>query len=66
MYASTRDYFEKEDRRLGYKTDISCSKVKSKKEKYRDSQEVNCIESSFREELKMETKGKLKLDLGLF
>ena len=21
MYASTRDYFEKEDRRLGYKTD---------------------------------------------
>lgn len=62
----TREYFEKEDRRMGHETDIFCSKVKSKKDKYRDSPEVNCIESSFREELKMETKGKLKLDLGLF
>lgn len=51
---------------MGYKTDTFCSKFKSKKDKYRDSPEVNCIESSFREELKMETKGKLKLDLGLF
>ena len=66
MYATTREYFEKEDRRMGHKTDIFCSKVKSKRDKYRDRLEINCIESSFREELKMEAKGKLKLDLGLF
>lgn len=53
--ATGRKYFEKEGRGRGYRTNTFCSKVKSKKHKYSDSQEVICIESSFREELKMET-----------
>ena len=31
IYAITREYFEKEDRRMGYKTDIFCLKSSQRK-----------------------------------